>query len=67
MDKPLLTTEPLALIGYMATQGFLEEQFTEESRVAHAHHSRQRRVRRWTAYRIRAVANWLEPAPAPCP
>jgi hypothetical protein len=65
MDKPLVTTEPLALIGYIATKG-LEEQFSEEPRVTRARDSQQRRVRRWTAYRVRAVADWLQPATAPC-
>ena len=66
MNKPLLTFEPLALIGYIATKGLLEEQFAEKPRVARARDSRQRRVRRWTAYRVRAVADWLQPATAPC-
>jgi hypothetical protein len=66
MDKPLMTTEPLALIGFIATKGLLEEQFGEEPRVTRAHDSQKRRVRRWTAYRVRAVADWLEPATASC-
>jgi hypothetical protein len=66
MEKPLVTTEPLALIGYIVTRGLLEEQFDKEPRVARARDSRQDRVRRWTAYRVRAVADWLQPATAPC-
>jgi hypothetical protein len=66
MDKPLVTTEPLALIGYIATKGLFEEQFSEEPRVTRARDSQQRRVRRWTAYRVRAVADWLQPETAPC-
>ena len=68
MDKPLVTTEPLALIGYIATKGWFEEQFGDAPRVAPARDSQQRvqRVRRWAAYRVRAVADWLQPATAPC-
>jgi len=64
--RPLVTGEPLGLIGYIATEALLEEQFSEEPRDPHDR-PRPRRVRRWTAYRVRAVADWLEPATAPCP
>jgi hypothetical protein len=64
MEKPLMTTEPLALIGFIATKGLLEEQLDEELCVTRARDSQQRRVRRWTAYRVRTVADWLEPATA---
>jgi hypothetical protein len=67
MDKPLATSEPLALIGFMATKGLVEEQFNGGPRVTDDRQPRRRRVRRWTAYRVRAVADWLEPAAAPCP
>ena len=43
MDKPLVTTEPPALIGYIATKGLLEEHVGEEPRVTRARDSQQRR------------------------
>jgi hypothetical protein len=65
MDKPLVSSEPLALIGYMASKGMSEEQFIGEPRVTRVRGSRQRRVRRWAADRVRSVADWLQPATAP--
>ena len=66
MDKPLVANEPWALIAQMAADGLSEDRPAREPQLSSAGwSSRRRRLRGWTAQKMRAVADRIEPATTP--